>query len=88
MRIELVIGVAAVGLGLLAYATMPALVFTEPSPRDSLIVLAGLAGLATGLIWVIRVFRTVVPGSPPEPVTRQSGEPFVNRRRQIGRAHV
>ena len=59
MRIELVIGVAAVGLGLLAYVSMPALVFTEPSPRDSLIVLAGLVGLAIGLIWMIRVFRIV-----------------------------
>jgi hypothetical protein len=57
VRIELVIAVAAVGLGLLAYGSMPADMFTEPSPRGNPLVLAGLVGLATGLIWMIRVFQ-------------------------------
>lgn len=56
MRIELLIGVATVGLGVLIYASMP-IVMTEPSPGGNPIVLAGLLGLATGLVWMIRVFR-------------------------------
>jgi hypothetical protein len=57
VRIELVIGVAAVGLGVLAYLSLPAVLLTEPSPRENPIVLAGLVGLATGLAWMIRVVR-------------------------------
>jgi hypothetical protein len=56
MRIELVIGLAAVGLGIVAYMSMPALVLTEPSPRGDALVLAGLIGLAIGLILMILVF--------------------------------
>ena len=56
MRIEFVVGVAAVGLGLLAYGSMP-FMFSEPSPRDSPLVLAGLVGLAIGLMWMVRVVR-------------------------------
>jgi hypothetical protein len=57
VRIELVIAVAAVGLGLLAYGSMPADLLTEPSPRGNPLVLAGLVGLASGLTWMIRVFQ-------------------------------
>jgi hypothetical protein len=57
LRIELVIGLAAVGLGVLAYRTMPGDMLTEPSPQGNPILLAGLAGLAAGLIWMFRVFR-------------------------------
>ena len=54
--IELAIGVAAVGLGLLAYGSMP-IPFSEPSSRGNPFILAGLVGLAIGLIWMIRIIR-------------------------------
>jgi hypothetical protein len=57
LRIELVIGLVAVGLGVLAYGSMPGDMLTEPSPQGYPIVLAGLVGLAAGLIWMFRVFR-------------------------------
>jgi hypothetical protein len=57
LRIELVIGLLAVGLGVLAFGSMPGDLLTEPSPQGYPIVLAGLVGLAAGLIWMFRVFR-------------------------------
>ena len=57
LRIELVIGLMAVGLGVVAYGSMPGNMLTEPSPQGNPIVLAGLAGLAAGLLWMLRVFR-------------------------------
>jgi hypothetical protein len=57
LRIELVIGLVAVGLGVLAYESMPGDILTEPSPQGYPIVMAGLVGLAAGLIWVFWVFR-------------------------------
>ena len=64
--IEFAIGLVAVALGLLVYVSMPIL-FSEPSPRMNPLVLAGLVGLAIGLIWMIRVFR----GSRHRPATRR-----------------
>ena len=66
VRIEFAIGAAAVGLGLLVYVSMP-IMMTEPSPGMNPLVLAGLVGLAIGLIWMIRVFR----GPKGRPSTRR-----------------
>ena len=61
--IELAIGLAAVGLGLLVYGSMP-IPFSEPNSRGNPLILAGLVGLAIGLIWMIRVFRGPKDGTP------------------------
>ena len=56
VRIEFALGVAAVGLGLLVYGSMP-IMLSEPSPGMDPLVLVGLVGLAAGFIWMVRVIR-------------------------------
>jgi hypothetical protein len=56
VRIELAIGLVAVALGVLVFALMPVLL-AEPNPQGDPLILAGLIGLAAGLIWLFRIFR-------------------------------